>query len=150
MFSLMIPRRHRTAAFPAFPDALFDELWRGFAAAPRAAAPAFQPHLDVRETEAAIVVTAELPGLDEKDFEVSIEADVLTLKGEKRSETETAPEGWRHVDTTRGRFERKILLPEGVDADAVKAVYKHGVLTVSVPKPVPAPALVRSVPISTD
>ena len=93
---------------------------------------AFQPRIDVRETDAEIAITAELPGLEEKDFDVSIEADVLTLKGEKRTESETAREGWRHVETTSGSFERRILLPEGVDPEAVKAMYKHGVLTVRV------------------
>jgi HSP20 family protein len=150
MFSLMIPRRHRGAALPVLPDVdrLFDELWRGFGVAPRAEAPAFQPRLDVREADAEISITAELPGLEEKDFEVSIEADVLTLKGEKRIETETTREGWRHVETTSGRFERRILLPEGVDPEAVKAAYKNGVLTVTVPKPAAAQTVVRTVPIT--
>ena len=145
MFSLMIPRRNRSAVFPALPevDRLFDELWRG------PATPAFQPRLDVRESDAEIAITAELPGLDEKDFEVSIEADVLTLKGEKRTESETNREGWRHVETTSGRFERRILLPEGVDSEAIKAVYKHGVLTVTVPKPAAPQAVTRTVPITT-
>ena len=93
---------------------------------------------------------AELPGLEEKDFEVSIEADVLTLKGEKRTESETTREGWRHVETTSGRFERRLLLPEGVDPEAVKAVYKHGVLTVTVPRPAAEQTVVRTVPITTD
>jgi HSP20 family protein len=151
MFSLMIPRRHRSAALPALPevDRLFDELWRGFGVAPRAVAPAFQPRIDLRETDAEIAITAELPGLEDKDFEVSIEADVLTLKGEKRTDSETTREGWRHVETTSGSFERRILLPEGVDPEAVKAVYKHGVLTVTVPKPAAAQTVVRTVPITT-
>jgi HSP20 family protein len=145
MFSLMIPRRHRSAVFPALPevDRLFDELWRG------TAAPAFQPRLNVRESDAEIAITAELPGLEEKDFEVSIEADVLTLKGEKRTETNREESGWRHVETTSGRFERRILLPEGVDPEAVKAVYKHGVLTVTVPKPAAPQTVVRTVPVTT-
>lgn len=156
MFDLMIPRRSRRSAFPVLRDVrgfdtLFDELWRGFGASPLRAdtLPGFTPRVDVRETDEELVVTVELPGLEEKDFEVSLDDDVLTLKGEKRSEHEEEREGYRHMETRSGSFERRLRLPAAVDADAVKAGFKNGVLTVTVPKPEEARPEVRRIPVSS-
>lgn len=156
MMSLMIPRRYRRSASPALRDVrpmdrLFEDLWRGFDLAPAwgSGEGVFTPCLDVRESEEEIVVRAELPGLEEKDFELSLEEDVLTIKGEKRTEHEAEREGHRHVETLSGRFERKLVLPTGIDPDRVHAAYRNGVLTVTLPKPVEARPEVRSIPITT-
>lgn len=155
MMSLMIPRRYRGSAHPALRDVgfdrLFDDLWRGSELAPVAGGSeaGFAPRLNVRETDEAVVVTAELPGVEEKDFDVTLEDDVLTLKGEKRSEHEEEREGYRHVETHTGSFMRKVLLPPGIDADAVKASYKNGVVTVTLPKPAEAQAEARAIPVTT-
>lgn len=159
MMSLVVPRRSRRSAFPALRgvrsfDDLFDNFWCGFETAVPAwsigkKAPAFTPRVNVRETDEEIVVSAELPGLEEQDFEISLEEDVLTLKGEKRSEHEEKREGFHHVETTSGSFERRLRLPCEVDADAVKATYKNGVVTVVLPKGPEDRPEVRRVPITT-
>jgi HSP20 family protein len=134
-------------------DRLFDDLWRGFAVAPGRASEApradFVPRVDIRETEEEIVLTAELPGVDDKDFEVILEDDVLILKGEKRTETEADEQGVHRVEILSGSFERRFALPFEADADAVKAAYKNGVLTVTVLKPTEAKPQVRQIEVST-
>jgi HSP20 family protein len=159
MTSLLIPRRSRRSAFPALRgvrslDELFDNLWCGFdttAPAWRLAktADGFTPRVNVRETDEEIVVSAELPGLEESDFDISLEDDVLTLKGEKRSEHEEKGEGFHHVETVSGSFERRLRLPCEVDADEVKATYKNGIVTVVLPKRPEDRPEVRTVPVST-
>ncbi len=154
MFDLMVPGKSRRSAVPALRglrgfDDLFDELWRGFGVAPVSGAlPGFTPRIDVRETDEEITVTAELPGLEEKDFEVLIEDDVLTLKGEKRAEHEEEREGLRHLETRSGSFQRRLRLPEGVDTDAVKATFKNGALTVSLPRREEARPQVRTISVT--
>ncbi len=156
MFELMIPRRSRRRAVPALRDvrafdALFDEMWRGFGAGPtrQTALPGFSPRIDVRDTNEAFVLRAELPGLDEGDFEIALEDDVLTLKGEKKTESHEQREGYRHVETRSGSFERRFRLPSAVKADDVKATFDKGVLTVTLPKPEEERPQVRTIPVTT-
>ncbi len=158
MTSLLIPRRLRRGAFPALRgvgsfDELFDNFWCGFEAADPAwpvgkTAHAFTPRVNVRETDEEIVVSAELPGLEEKDFDISLEDDVLTVKGEKRSEHEEKREGFQHLESVSGSFERRLRLPCDVDADSVKATYKNGVVTVVLPKRAEERPEVRTVPVT--
>jgi HSP20 family protein len=134
-------------------DDLFDEFWRGFGLAPswpvERGPRDFTPRLNVRETDEEIVVSAELPGLEEKDFDLSLEDDILTIKGEKRSESEEEREGYRHVETVSGSFQRRLRIPCEVDAEKVKATYKNGVVTVVLPKPPEARPQVRAIPVTT-
>jgi HSP20 family protein len=155
MFGLLIPRAPRRSALPALRglrefDELFDELWRGLGAAPLQAGPAAcAPPLDVHETAEALIVSAEVPGLAEQDVEVSLEGDVLTLKGGKRSETGeagAAREGTRWLERWSGSFERRLALPGPVDAERVRATLRDGVLEVVLPKP---EAAVRRVPVTS-
>ena len=129
-------------------DRLLADVWRGFGVAPDRASD-FAPRVDISETEQEYRVTAELPGLEEKDFEVSLDGDVLTVKGEKRVEHEEKGEGFTHVETSRGSFCRSFRLPVEVDPDAVKAAYKHGVLTVTLPKPPEAESGARTIPVNS-
>jgi HSP20 family protein len=92
------------------------------------------PRLDVSETEREIKVTAELPGMDEKDVNVTLEGDVLTLKGEKKAEAEEKGKNFHRVERTYGSFQRVITLPAEVDATKVTAGFKKGVLTVTLAK----------------
>ena len=155
MTAFMIPRRVRGSAAPALRsvrplDRLFDDIWQGFDLQPAWPANArFAPRIDVREDDEAIVVSAELPGLEEKDFQISLEDEVLTLKGEKRSHSEEERAGYRHVESVSGAFERRLVLSAPVDADAIKAVYKNGVLSITLPKPPQARPQTRTIPIST-
>ena len=129
---------------------LFDGFRRNAAVAPAAgAAGSFNPRIDVSETEEELRLTAELPGLGEKDFDVSVEGDVVTLKGEKRVEREEKQEGYHRVERSGGTFQRAFELPFAVDPERVKAEYKNGVLTVAVGKPDEAKHKVRSIPVTT-
>jgi HSP20 family protein len=132
----------RSPVFGAHPkrdvDRLFDELWSGFGLRPvpgvGGEARGFVPRLDVVETDEEYQVSAELPGLEEKDFELLFEDGVLTLKGEKRSVREGEAQGLRRAERAYGCFERSVRFGEEIDADGVKAAYRNGVLTVTVPK----------------
>ncbi len=153
MTSLIIPRRTRRSVHPVlragFPvDRLFEDLWGGFDAAPLAPA-AFTPRLDVKESDAEYVVTAELPGLEEKDVEISLEDDVLTIRGEKRAEHTDENAGYKHVETVTGRFERRLALPTEVDAESVSATSKNGVITITLPKRAEAQPSTHTIPVTT-
>ncbi len=129
-------------------DRLLADVWRGFAIAPDNLSD-FAPRVDISETDAEYRVTAELPGLEEKDFEVSLDGDILTIKGEKRIEREEKGDGYSHVETSRGSFCRSFRLPVEADPDAVKAAYKNGVLTVTLPKPPEAESGARTIPVAS-
>jgi HSP20 family protein len=115
---------------------LFDDVFRGFDLAPFGTDRFFDramgwPNIEVSETDKDVKVMAELPGLEEKDVRVELANGVLSIKGEKRTETEDRDRLFseRHY----GRFERRIPV-EDVDEDKVSATFKNGVLTVSMPK----------------
>jgi HSP20 family protein len=115
---------------------MFDDVFRGFDVAPfglgsRALDGLGWPQIDIEETDKELRITAELPGLDEKDVSLEIENGVLSISGEKRSESED--QARRFSERHYGRFERRIPL-EDVDEDNVSAVFKNGVLTITVPK----------------
>lgn len=95
------------------------------------------PRIDVTETDGAVQVTAELPGVEEDQIEVSLVDDVLTIKGEKKSESTKEEDGktYRLVERSYGSFQRRLALPFKADPAAVEAHFDKGVLTVTVPKP---------------
>ncbi|MCU0839282.1 MAG: Hsp20/alpha crystallin family protein [Rhodospirillales bacterium] len=92
------------------------------------------PAVDLVETEQAFELKAELPGLDEKNVEVTLSENVLTIKGEKKEEHEEDRAGVHYAERRFGSFERAFRLPENVDQDTIAASFKNGVLTVTMPK----------------
>lgn len=96
----------------------------------------FRPSMDVTRTDGELIVTAELPGIEpDKDVEITVDEDYLTIKGEKSEETEVSEED-RYVHERRyGNFVRRVPVPEGVGADKITADYTNGVLTVKVTLP---------------
>ena len=95
---------------------------------------AYSPSLDVREDEQNIVATLDVPGFNKADVQISFHDKVLTISGERKVE-ETKKEGTVHVsERVYGKFQRSVYVPIAVDAAAVTAVYKDGVLTVTLPK----------------
>jgi len=116
-------------------DRLFDDFTRGF---PAMRGTELTPSLDVTETDKEIEITAELPGLEEKDVQISVADDLLTIKGEKKAEMEEKDKNYRMVERSYGSFARTLELPAGVNPDLIKASIAKGVLTVTVPKPAPA------------
>ena len=105
-----------------------EPLWR------REAAWEAAPAVDVAESEKAYEITAELPGMDEKNIEVKVANGNLTIKGEKQEEKEEKKKDYYLHERHFGSFERSFEMPEGVDADKIEANFKKGVLTVTLPK----------------
>lgn len=92
------------------------------------------PAVDVTEDDKAYKITAELPGIEEKNIEVTVSGDMLTLKGEKRYEKEEKDKNRYMSERAYGSFQRSFLLPEGVDRDKIAADLAKGVLTITLPK----------------
>jgi len=92
------------------------------------------PSIDLTETKDKYIVKAELPGLEAKDVDISITDDVLTIRGEKKEETETRDEHHFFVERHWGTFERQIKLPALVKTDKIDATFDKGILTISLPK----------------
>jgi HSP20 family protein len=95
----------------------------------------FGPKIDVSESKDAIDVTAELPGVDEKEVEVTLADGMLTIKGEKKVERDQKEKNWHVVERSYGSFSRAIALPFDPDPGKVEAQFEKGVLRVRVPKP---------------
>lgn len=92
------------------------------------------PSVDVSETKDQVVVKAEAPGIDPKEMDISLSGGVLTIKGEKKKEREEKDENYHLVERSYGSFSRSMRLPAEVQEDKVKASYKDGVLTITLPK----------------
>ena len=119
-------------------DRVFHDFTKNF---PSLHTPASTPSMDVTENDKQIEITAELPGLEEKDVQVNVVDNVLTIRGEKKAEKEEhKDENHWLLERSYGSFSRSITLPAGVTADDIKASIAKGVLTVTVPKPAPAQA----------
>jgi HSP20 family protein len=128
---------------------LFDDVFRGFDLSPSGFGP-FEhgmgwPHIEVSEAGNEVQVTAELPGLEEKDVDVRLSDGVLVISGEKKTESEDKDRLFS--ERTYGRFERRIPLDE-VDEDKVNASFKNGVLTVTLPRSAEAKSKVRRIAIN--
>ncbi|MEJ2071800.1 MAG: Hsp20/alpha crystallin family protein [Syntrophobacterales bacterium] len=91
----------------------------------------FAPAVDIKETDTEIVVKAEVPGIDAKEINISVTGEVLTIKGEKKSEKEEKEENYHLVERSYGSFSRSLVLPAAVDLDKIEAKYDKGVLTVT-------------------
>lgn len=125
-------------------DRLFDDFGRGFPGlvssgrtgpVPRSD---LMPRMDVAETDQAIELTAELPGMQEKDVEITLNDNVLTLRGEKKAEKDEKKKDYRLVERHYGSFSRRMELPAGIDPTKIEAKFSNGVLTVTIPKAAPS------------
>lgn len=114
-----------------------DRLWEGFFGDSRFFAPSekrWYPSVDVVEDKNQLVVTAEVPGMDAKDIDISVSGDVLTIKGEKKQEKEEDKENYHLTERTYGAFSRSVRLPVAADMGKVDATYKRGILKITLPK----------------
>lgn len=115
-----------------------DHLWDDFFGPGRRALQPLEaewvPVVDVSETADKVVVKAEVPGIDAKDINISVSGDVLTIKGEKKTEREEKEENYHLVERSYGSFSRSLTLPAAADVDKIEASYQNGVLTVTCPK----------------
>lgn len=116
-------------------DRLFDGFARNLTGR---MAGALAPSMDMSETEKEIEITAELPGLEEKDVQLNVADNVLTIRGEKKNQREEKEKDYHLLERSYGSFTRSVELPAGVDLDSIKAVISKGVLKVTVPKPAPS------------
>lgn len=107
----------------------------------------FMPRVDVYEDEKEFRVTAELPGMDEKDIDITLDREVLTIRGEKSSETKEEKGQYHRIERSYGSFERQIPLGMEVDANKVDAEFKKGVLTITLPKPAEAVSRVKKIAV---
>ena len=126
-------------------DRLFDGFGRNFPAFPTR--DTALPRMDVSETDKAIEVTAELPGLEAKDVQLNLSDNVLTIRGEKKSEREEKEKDYHLVERSYGSFARSVQLPDGVKPEDVSAEIAKGVLKVTVKKQ--APKLSKQIEIKT-
>jgi HSP20 family protein len=110
-------------------DRFFESGWRELPAMGE-----WAPTVDVTEDKDAVTVTAELPGVEQKDIGVSLQDGVLTIKGEKNAEKEEKDKRRHRVERSYGMFSRSIRLPSAVETDKVTATFKDGVVTIALPK----------------
>lgn len=113
-------------------DRLFDRIWEG--EVPERTMGEWSPVLDFSETKENFLMKVEVPGIDPKDIKVSLQDHVLTISGERKREEEAKDERFYRMERSYGTFTRSIRLPMAVDEKKVNAVFKDGILVVSVPK----------------
>ena len=113
---------------------LLKEAFSPMSGEPEVSTRSWAPPVDIYETEDAIVLKAELPGIDPKDVEVRVEDNTLYLKGERNYEKEVNEQNYHRIERSYGSFARSFSLPNSIDAEKVKAEYKDGLLTLTMPK----------------
>ncbi len=132
-------------------NSLFDDFFSGFDVAPRALATggfgAFSPSIDVKESDKDFTIRAELPGVDEKDIEVSVTSDGVTIKGEKKEDKEDKGKNYYYMERSYGSFNRMIPLAVETEADKASASFKNGVLNIIIPKSASSKAKGTKIPI---
>jgi HSP20 family protein len=138
MLDNLLPRLRRTSEEIERPASIFDlmdEMMRQSKGNPPSFAGSRQfPSVDVKEEDGEIEVSAEVPGMNPEDIEVSIDGDTLTIRGEKRFEEEEKKDKYTRVERSYGSFYRSFRLPTSIDQDKVTAKYDKGVLKLMLPK----------------
>jgi len=131
---------------------LFDDFFGGFDVGVNRLESRFMtaPSIDVSETDDDVRVTADLPGMDEKDVQVILENDILTIKGEKKREHEEKKQSYHMVERSYGQFQREISLPAGMDREKIKATFKKGVLKVILPKTPESKSAQKRITVSSE
>lgn len=124
-----------------FDDVLFGAVGSGIAT------PAVTlPRIDISETDKQLRIAADLPGVEAKDVQVTLDDDLLTIRAETRQERKDEGDSYHVVERARGAFQRSIRLPAHVNPEQVEASFQNGVLTISIPKPADQPSR-RQIPI---
>ena len=143
-------------AFQRQMNRLFDDFFGEFGLVPRGEGSAgagpverFTPGVDVSETDKEVTVTAELPGLEEKDVSVEMDDAAVTIRGERREEREEKEKNWHRRELCYGSFHRVVPLPAAVDGAKAKATFKKGILKVTAPKREEDRVARKRIPIQT-
>jgi HSP20 family protein len=130
-------------------ERVFESFGRDFGwPAEGSRAAAMTPSIDVSETESELKIDLDLPGVEEKDVDLVIADNVLTVKGEKKAQREDKKKDFHLVERSYGAFSRSLTLPFAVDPDKAKATFKNGVLSISLPKPPEVKAKAKKIAIS--
>ena len=132
-------------------DDMFEDITGPWRHATPSANGLLTPRLDISETEYELRIAAELPGVEQKDISVTLTGDVLTIKGEKRTESETKSGDkeptYHRVERSYGSFQRTMNVPYEIDPAKVDAKFKDGVLTVTLPKPAEVQKMAKQIEI---
>jgi len=135
-------------------NSLFDDFFRGGSLLARgfssAAEAFFTPHVDVKETEKEFIINAELPGVDEKNVEVTVSDDSVIIKGEKKEEKEDKSKNYYYMERSYGSFHRVIPLNAETESGKAEASFKNGVLNITVPKSATSKVKGTKVPIKSN
>lgn len=131
-------------------DRMFEEMTKSFSLArPAFGLGVMAPRVDMRETDTAVEIQAELPGVTEQDIEVQLADGILTLKGEKKQEREEKEKGYYLMERSYGSFLRQIPIPVEVEEDKVEAKFDKGVLSIILPKKPEAQTKTKKIEIKT-
>jgi HSP20 family protein len=115
-------------------DRLFEDFFGPARRALRPLEMEWAPAVDLEETSDKVTIKAEVPGIDPKDIDISLSGEILSLKGEKKTEREEKGKNFHLVERSYGSFSRSLRLPAAVNADKIEATYKDGILTITCPK----------------
>jgi HSP20 family protein len=119
-------------------NSLFDSFFRGFDLAPRGLSAGtmgmFNPSVDVKENDKEFIIKAELPGVEEKDIDVTVTNDSVTIKGEKKEEKEDKDKNYYYMERSYGSFCRVIPLDGEIESEKAEASFKNGILDIKIPK----------------
>lgn len=129
-----------TKPFQSFLDRFVEEPFFTQTQLPEAFEKAPWTPLNISENEKAFTVALEIPGMEEKDIQVQVMGNQLVISGEKKFEQEKKEKDWHRVECQYGAFQRSISLPQNLKTESIEAVYKKGVLTLTIPKVEPTPA----------
>ena len=113
---------------------MFEDVFSGRAEDRELQAGTWAPSVDIFETENELILTAEIPGIDEKDVEIKVEDNTLSIRGERKFEKETKEENYHRIERSYGSFYRAFTLPNSVDPERIQAEQENGVLKICMPK----------------
>lgn len=134
------------SSYPPSPFRVFEDLFNDWAIrSSSAGGENWKPPVDILEKNGDLILRAEVPGIDEKAIDLKLEGRVLTIKGERKPEHETNGFTYHRSESVYGSFARSFTLPDSADSDRIKAEYKNGILTITIPQK--AEAKVRSIAI---
>ncbi len=128
-----------------------DRLWNEFfgrETLPEPFETEWVPALDISETKDAVIVRADVPGIDPDDLEITISGNVLTIRGEKKQEREEKGENFYRIERSYGSFVRSVQIPTDIDPEKIEATYKNGVLKITLPKK--AEAKGKQIPVKVE
>lgn len=115
-------------------DRILESRMRGVDDTSAGAVADWTPAVDIREEDNRFVLEADIPGIEPKDIEITMEDGVLTLKGRREIQSRDGANGYRRIERVSGSFYRRFTLPDTADSEAIEARFNHGVLEVNIPK----------------